>query len=174
MPTYLYWQTVVSNEKNILKTILEKRIKAFAVDYTLMGIIGFVIVYMTNNLFLGIMIVYTITINKDFLNGKSIGKRLFGIQVKNQNNEKASEWKSALRNFLPVIPIDIIFTIFGPERRIGDRIAETKIGTEKNLNLKTINTELKNYRINKELIFGIIFGLTNTYCLLWLYGIILS
>ena len=47
-----------------------------------MGIIGFVIVYMTNNLFLGIMIVYTITINKDFLNGKSIGKRLFGIQVK--------------------------------------------------------------------------------------------
>lgn len=137
-----------------------------------MGLIGFGIVALTDNLFLGMIIVYPITMNKDFLNGKSIGKRIFGIQIQNLNNQKATEWKSSLRNFLPIIPFDLIYTIFSPERRIGDRIAETKVAIEKEHNLKTISSELKNYRINKELIFGIIFGLANIYGLLWLYGII--
>lgn len=124
--------------------------------------------------YLGIMLVYTITMNKDFLNGKSIGKRLFGIQVQNLTDQKATEWKCSLRNFLLIIPIDFMFTFFSPTRRIGDRIAGTKIGIETKLNLKTISAELKNYRINKELAFGIIYGIANIYGLLWLYGIILS
>ncbi|MCD2260207.1 RDD family protein [Psychroserpens luteolus] len=157
-----------------MKPILENRIKAFAVDYLIMGLIGLGIVALTDNLFLGMMIVYPITMNKDFLNGKSIGKRIFGIQVQNLNNQKASEWKNSLRNFLPIIPIELLFTIFSPERRIGDRIARTKIGIEKEYNLKTISSELENYRINKELIFGILFGIINIYGLSWLYGIILS
>ena len=139
-----------------------------------MGLIGFGIVELTDNLILGMSIVYPITMNKDFLNGKSIGKRIFGIQVQNLYDQKASEWKSSMRNFLPIIPLELLFTIFSPERRIGDRIAETKIGIQKEHNLKTISSELKNYRINKELIFGIIFGICNIYGLLWLYGIILS
>jgi len=139
-----------------------------------MGIIGFLIIALTDHLFLTMMIVYTIAMNKDFLNGKSIGKRLFGIQVQNLNNQKASEWKSSLRNFLPIIPIDLMYTFFSPTRRIGDRIAETKIGIETERNLKTLSSELKNYRINKELIFGVIFGIANIYGLLWLYGIILA
>lgn len=139
-----------------------------------MGLIGFGIVALTDNLFLGTMIIYPITMNKDFLNGKSIGKRIFEIQVQNLNDQKASEWKSSMRNFLPVIPLELLFTIFSPERRIGDRIAETKIGIQKEYNLKTISSELKNYRINKELIFGVIFGIANINGLLWLYGIILS
>lgn len=120
------------------------------------------------------MIVYPIAMNKDFLNGKSIGKRIFGIQVQNLNNKKTSEWKSSLRNFLPIIPIDLIFTLVSPSQRIGDLIAGTKIGIETEQNLKTLSSELKKYRINKELIFGIIFGVANIYGLLWLYRIILS
>ena len=139
-----------------------------------MGLIGFGIVILTDNLFLGMMIIYPLTMNKDFLNGKSIGKRIFEIQVQNMNNQKATEWKSSLRNFLLIIPIELLFTIFSPEQRIGDRIAGTKVGIEKNYNLKTMSSELKNYRINKELIFGIIFGIVNIYGLLWLYEIILS
>ena len=135
-----------------------------------MGLLGFGIVALTDNLFLGMMIVYPITMNKDFLNGKSIGKRIFGIQVQNLNNQRASEWKSSLRNFLPIIPIELLFTIFSPERRIGDRIAKTKIGIEKEHNLKTISSELANYRINKKLIFGILFGIVNICGLSWLYG----
>ncbi|MGS2727929.1 RDD family protein [Psychroserpens sp. BH13MA-6] len=148
--------------------------KAFVVDYMIIGTIGFLIVASTDNLFLAMMIVYPIAMNKDFLNGKSIGKRLFGIQVKNLKNEKASEWQSSLRNFLPIIPIDLMFTFVSPSRRIGDRIAKTKIGIETEQNLKTLGSELKKYRINKELIFGVIFGIANIYGLLWLYGIILK
>ncbi|WP_394874969.1 RDD family protein [Gaetbulibacter sp. M240] len=135
-----------------------------------MCVIGLLIFAINDNLYLGIMIVYIITMNKDFLNGK----RLFGIQVQNLTDQKASEWKCSLRNFLLIIPIDFLFTIFSPTRRIGDRIAKTKIGIETKQNLKTISSELKNYRINKELVFGIIFGIANIYGLLWLYGIILS
>lgn len=159
---------------NVLKPILENRIKAFVVDYLIMGIIGFLIFALTDDLILAMFIVYPITMNKDFLNGKSIGKRLFGIQVQNLNNQKASEWRSSLRNFLPIIPIDLLFTFVSPKRRIGDLIAETKIGVETKQNLKTLIPELKKYRINKELIFGIIFGIANIYGLLKLYGIILS
>ena len=139
-----------------------------------MSIIGFLIFALTDDLILSMFIVYPITMNKDFLNGKSIGKRLFGIQVQNLNNQKASEWRSSLRNFLPIIPIDLLFTFVSPKRRIGDRIAETKIGVERKQNLKTLISELKKYRINKELIFGIIFGIANIYGLLKLYGFILS
>lgn len=138
-----------------------------------MGIIGSLIIVLTDDLFLAMMIAYPMAMNKDFLNGKSIGKRLFGIQVQNLNNQNASEWKCSLRNFLPIIPIDLIFTFVIPTRRIGDRIAGTKIGIETEQTLKTISSELKSYQITKELIFGIIFGITNIYGLLWLYEIII-
>jgi len=120
------------------------------------------------------MIIYPLAMNKDFLNGKSLGKRIFGIQVQNLVNKKTSEWKNALRNFLLIIPIDMIFTIFSPTSRIGDKIAKSKVGFENELNLKTINKELKNYQINEKLIFGLIFGIINIYGLLYIYGIIFS
>jgi len=161
-------------KNNRLKSILENRIKAFLVDYLILCIIGLSLFALNIRLYLGIIILYTIIMNKDFLNGKSIGKRLFGIQVQNLTDKRAKEWKCSLRNFLLIIPIDFLFTFFSPRRRIGDRIAQTKIGIEKKYNLKTISSELKNYRINKELIYGITFGIANIYGLLWLYGIILS
>ncbi|SEB87538.1 RDD family protein [Tenacibaculum sp. MAR_2009_124] len=157
-------------KKHHLKGILENRIKAFMIDYLIMGIIGFLIVVLTDDLFLTMMIVYPITMNKDFLNGKSIGKRFFGIQVQNMKSQKASELKSALRNFLPIIPVDLVFTFITPTRRIGDRIAKTKIGFNQELNLNTVGSELKNYRINKELILGMMFGVVNIWGLLWLYN----
>ena len=158
----------------MLTPILENRIKAFTIDYLIMGLIGYGIVVLTDNLFLVMMIIYPITMNKDFLNGKSIGKRIFGIQVQNLNNQKASEWKSSLRNFLPTIPFDVLFTIFNPERRIGDLIARTKIGIEKEYGIKTISSELRDYRINRELVLGLIFGIINIYGLIWIYGLLFA
>ena len=167
-------ETVLRKLKTMLTPILENRIKAFAIDYLIMGLIGYGIVVLTDNLFLGMMIVYPVTMNKDFLNGKSIGKRIFGIQVQDLNNSKASEWKSSLRNFLPTIPLDLLFTIFNPERRIGDLIAGTKIGIEKEYGIKTISSELRDYRINKELVLGLMFGVINIYGLLWIYELIFA
>lgn len=124
------------------------------------------------DLILSMFVIYPIAMNKDFLNGKSIGKRIFGIQVQNIDGQKANEWKCSLRNILPIIPIDILFTLISPKRRIGDRIAQTKIGLEDQKKLKSIGAELKNYRLNKELLFGIFFGIANIYGLLNLYGFI--
>ncbi len=135
-----------------------------------MVVIGFIIFTITSDLFISMMILYPITMNKDFLNGKSIGKRLFGIQVQNLTGQKANEWKSSLRNFLPILPFDFVFTVISPKQRIGDRIAGTKIRIEVERDLKTIGSELKNYTISKELVFGLLFGIINVYGLLWLYG----
>ncbi|WP_378184276.1 RDD family protein [Aquimarina sp. SS2-1] len=157
-----------------LKAILENRTKAFIIDYLIMGIIGFIIFSLTYDLFISMMIVYPITMNKDFLNGKSIGKRLLGIQVQNLTDQKADEWKSSLRNFLPIIPFDLLFTFISPTQRIGDKIATTKIGIETERNLKTIGSELKNYELKKELVFGLLFGIANIYGLLWFYGFLFT
>uniref|UniRef100_UPI00404B3865 RDD family protein n=1 Tax=Flavobacterium sp. TaxID=239 RepID=UPI00404B3865 len=157
-----------------MKSILENRITAVVVDYLIMGIIGFLLYVLTNDLLLSILITYPMAMNKDFLNGKSIGKRLFGIQVQDLKNNKATEWNCSLRNFLLIIPIEFVVIFMSPARRIGDRIAKTKIGIETTYNLKTIGSELKNYRITKEFIIGIVFGIANIYALLGIYSIILS
>ncbi|NAS30454.1 hypothetical protein GTQ40_05700 [Flavobacteriaceae bacterium R38] len=151
-----------------------KRIKAVIIDYLIMILIGVLVYEMTFNIFISCFICYPLAINKDFLNGKSIGKRIFGIQVQDLSNFKANEWKSSLRNILFIIPIEFFVIILNPKRRIGDHIARTKIGDENTFNLKSIQTELKEYRINKELIFGVIFGILNIYLLLSFYGQISS
>ncbi|MFD2562642.1 RDD family protein [Aquimarina rubra] len=171
--TYIKRYLLLKKQKD-LKAILENRVKAFIIDYLIMAIIGFIIFSLTSDLFISMMIVYPITMNKDFLNGKSIGKRIFGIQVHNLTDQKADEWKSSLRNFLLIIPIDLIFTFVSPIQRIGDRIANTKIGIENQRNLKTIGSELNNYTVNKELVFGLIFGMANIYGLLWFYGFLFT
>ena len=157
-----------------MNKILINRIKAVAIDYLILCLIGFIPIMYSNSPIIAMFILYPLAINKDFLNGKSIGKRLCGIQVQNLKGGKTSEWNSALRNFLLIIPIDFFVTIINPTRRIGDIIAGTQIGYETEMNLKTIISELKEYRVNKELIIGLIYGFANIYGLLWLYRIILN
>ena len=154
--------------------ILIKRVKAFTVDYLIMIIIAIILFEISTDIFLSMFIVYPLAMNKDFLNGKSIGKRLFGIQVQNLSKTKPNELQSVIRNFLPIIPIDFIITIFSPSRRIGDIIAKTKIGFENDLNIKTIKSELKQYKISTDLIIAILFSLLNIYGLSMFYSFILK
>lgn len=137
-----------------------------------MGVLGILIFGISNDLIWTILITYPLAINKDFLNGKSIGKRIFNIQVQNLNNNIANEWKGSLRNLLFIIPIDIFVSLISPSRRIGDYLAGTKIELDSTFNLNTINSELKKYRINRNLIFGLAFGVVNSNSLLWVYGLI--
>ena len=155
-----------------MKSVLENRIKAFVVDYFIMAFIGLLILSFTNDLILTCLIIYPLGMNKDFLNGKSIGKRIFNIQVQNLENNISNEWRGALRNLLFIIPIDIFIPFINPKRRIGDYLARTKIEMNSEFNLSTIISELKNYRVNKYLIFGLAFGIINIYSLLWIYGLI--
>lgn len=67
--------------------------------------------------------------NKDIFNGRSPAKRILKLQVIDIKTEKAANpLKCMLRN-LPIIlwPIEVIFVLINPQRRLGDRLAGTKI-----------------------------------------------
>ncbi|KAA3627418.1 MAG: hypothetical protein DWQ02_19805 [Bacteroidetes bacterium] len=150
--------------------MLSKRIKAVAIDYLIMCLLALLFYPFTDDIFLVIMVIYTLAMNKDFLNGKSIGKRVMKIQVQDLNVQVAGEWMCALRNFIFIIPFEMFIVLFSPGRRMGDYLAGTKVEQEEEFTLSTIHSELKQFRINKNLILGLLFALVNVYCLVWVLG----
>ena len=66
---------------------------------------------------------------KDCLNGRSIAKRMFMLQVVNyQTGEAASPLRCLVRNiFCALWPVEVIITFVSPERRLGDMIAGTRV-----------------------------------------------
>ena len=67
--------------------------------------------------------------NKDIFNGRSIAKRIFKFQIIDLKTGKAaSSIKCLQRNTtLFIWPIEIIFILINPERRLGDLIAGTQL-----------------------------------------------
>ena len=106
-------------------------------------------------LYIKIRLIFSIYFNKDAIKGKSPAKRILGhIIVDNKTGEIANPIKSVIRNITLVFwPIEVIFSLFSPERRIGDYIAGTKVISDE----KTLKTELKVGQIIISLIIGIIF-----------------
>lgn len=75
-------------------------------------------------------LVWGVVFCKDCLGGRSIGKRLLGYQVVNNNSsEIASPYKCILRNLTYLLGvIDIAVMLYKKEgRRIGDYVANTKV-----------------------------------------------
>lgn len=68
-------------------------------------------------------------VNKDFFNGQSVVHRLLGYQVVDiRTNMPASKVKCMLRNVTaPLWPIEVIFILTYPKRRLGDFIAGTAL-----------------------------------------------
>jgi len=66
---------------------------------------------------------------KDIINGRSIAKRILKLQVvDNSIGQPASPIKCFVRNLLCVLwPIEVIVAMTNTERRLGDRIAGTKL-----------------------------------------------
>lgn len=66
---------------------------------------------------------------KDVVNGRSIAKRILKLQVvDNSTGQPASPIKCFVRNLLCVLwPIEVIVAMTNTERRLGDRIAGTKL-----------------------------------------------
>ncbi len=80
-------------------------------------------------------IVLSIYINKDIINGRSIGKRITGYQIVDFNNKIApSALRCLLRNLTIIIwPIEVVFIVLNTSRRLGDYIAGTElINTDSN------------------------------------------
>ena len=68
-------------------------------------------------------------VNKDFFNGQSVVHRLLGYQVVDiRTNMPASKVKCMFRNVTaPLWPIEVIFILTYPKRRLGDFIAGTAL-----------------------------------------------
>jgi uncharacterized RDD family membrane protein YckC len=66
---------------------------------------------------------------KDIINGRSVAKRILKLQVvDNTTGQPASPIKCFVRNLLCVLwPIEVIIAMTNTERRLGDRIAGTKL-----------------------------------------------
>jgi len=66
---------------------------------------------------------------KDCVGGRSVAKRMLKLQVADyKKGTVASPFQSLIRNFFDVLwPAEIIVTFFNPQRRIGNRVAGTKI-----------------------------------------------
>lgn len=66
---------------------------------------------------------------KDIINGRSIAKRILKLQlVDNETGEVASPLKCFIRNLLCIIwPIETIIALTNTSRRLGDRLAGTKL-----------------------------------------------
>ncbi len=66
---------------------------------------------------------------KDSINGRSIAKRAFNLQViENSSANVASPIKCFVRNIFCILwPIEIIVSLISPSRRIGDMVAGTRV-----------------------------------------------
>jgi hypothetical protein len=103
-------------------------------------------------------------VNKDFFNGQSVVHRKFGYQVLDiTTNEPANRIKCMLRNTTTIVwPIEVIFLILNPHRRLGDFIAGTRLTEIEPSNPRSILTEIRNLKFDSQAI------LTLLYSLLWL------
>ena len=123
--------------------ILEKRVKAFIVDYILtfliilmhcwlesafdlkdVPIIGFIYP------FSAFYFVFFAMLFKDIIGGRSIGKRLMHIRVINYYGKKPLRRNLILRNLTCcVLPLEIVeFSLLSKKKqRLGDRWAKTQV-----------------------------------------------
>lgn len=111
-----------------------------------------------------ILVAFVVYCSKDVINGASIGKRIFGLAVRNSRNstETPSVPKLFLRNTLTFIwPIEFLILVFSEEKtKIGDRIAVTDVYrlTKKSKKFVSIITAILIFTL---FVTSILFGVTS-------------
>lgn len=93
---------------------------------------------------------------KDCLHGRSVAKRIFKLQVVNNDTGMAASPLSCLiRNLLGLLwPIEVVVSFFNTSRRLGDRIAGTKLVVYDN---SKVELQVKTPQIIFSLILGYAF-----------------
>ena len=110
----------------------------FAFPIILFSTIGQVDIGQTYNQSLRLIDIISLTVfnlmvlcilNKDYYSGQSVVHRLVGLQiVDNKTLVPANSMKCMLRNItMPIWPLEGLFVLINPKRRLGDFIAGTKI-----------------------------------------------
>jgi hypothetical protein len=91
--------------------------------------------------------IYFLILNKDYFRGRSIAKRKYGYQIIDVRNDQiATPMQCMIRNISGFLwPIEIPFILFSPNRRLGDRIAGTKLVDIDTIDPKTIFDDINVY-----------------------------
>lgn len=133
------------------RSLLARRITAFLIDHTAITILSmiYVLIFMEqiNNAYGRDLILYLIPfffiaflsyLLKDSVKGKSIGKRIMGLQVRSSKNidKVPSQWRVVLRNItFPLWMVEFLVMIFNKNsRKLGDVIFGTTVVVEKKNN----------------------------------------
>jgi uncharacterized RDD family membrane protein YckC len=107
-------------------------------------------------------------LNKDFFNGRSVAKRMMGYKViDNNTKELANEYKCMLRNITFVVwPIEMVFLLINPQKRLGDIIANTIVVDTDIVEPETILDDIQNKILNSKskgtIIYSILIALVLT------------
>lgn len=110
------------------------------------------------------MLILCIYFLKDSYRGKSIGKRVIGLQVLNRStNKPASTLQCFIRNLvIPIWPLEVFISLFSPTIRLGDLIANTKVVESDKENVKIIFQDIRQTKFSVNTIFIVVIGLS--YC----------
>ncbi|WP_422005770.1 RDD family protein [Roseivirga pacifica] len=100
-------------------------------------------------------------LNKDFIEGKSLSKRILGLKVVDRKTgESASELKCFLRNMtIPVWPLEVFVSLFSTNRRLGDLIANTKVEVSEKEHATSILQDLKKKRLTQTSLWTLVAGI---------------
>lgn len=90
--------------------------------------------------------------NKDFFNGQSVVHRKLGYKVLDvKTNETASKIQCMVRNLTgPIWPIEAIFILVTPKRRLGDIIAGTILVDVQISDPELILTDIKESKFDRQ------------------------
>ena len=157
---------------------LKSRILSIIIDYLGFGITAFVLIKIFFMIFsdnfielkFSILLALLITLvqTKDIIYGKSIGKRLMGLCVKDINTGKdANEIYCFVRNLtVVVIPLELFFISLAQltSRRLGDVIANTIVvenSSAKSL-FRSFKEDFRKYSFTKEMMIAVGIALLTT------------
>lgn len=91
-------------------------------------------------------------LNKDFFNGQSVIKRILGYQIIDLKTvQPASRLKCMVRNMTaPLWPLEAVFILINPKRRLGDFIAGTQVVEVTPTDPQAILDEIKLAKFNEQ------------------------
>jgi uncharacterized RDD family membrane protein YckC len=106
-------------------------------------------------------VVLFLYLNKDITNGQSITKRILGTKVIDIKTGKiASQLQCFVRNFtIPLWPLEVLFSIISPSRRIGDFIAGTRIIEAEKSKWHSFFSDFKSINITKDTASVLLIGI---------------
>lgn len=132
--------------EQLQKPLITRRLGAFFIDHIIISfsvVVTFFIVMDPGNIDMDLllmrMFVLMVTVFifyccKDIVNGRSIGKRLFGLAVQHHNNKVPKVSSLIIRNLFTFLwPVELILILISPQKKkIGDRIVNTDVYLVKN------------------------------------------